>query len=54
MRYEVIAIANGIAKTVEIKNSMDDAFDLIETMQNFDKAENMAIYDEYRVRIIKD
>lgn len=52
MRYEVIAIANGIAKTVGIKNSMDDALDLIETMEDFD--EDSGVYDEYRVRIIKD
>lgn len=52
MRYQVIAISGGETKVIETKETMDDALDLIETMEDFD--EDSGVYDEYRVRIIKD
>lgn len=52
MRYQVIAIIGGEAKVIETKETMDDALDLIETMEDFDG--DSGVYDEYRVRIIRD
>ena len=54
MRYQVVGVRNGIAYEIDTKDAMDDALDLIKAMEDFDKAENMNVYDEYQIKRIKD
>lgn len=51
MKYEVIGVIGGEIKVIETKETMDDALDLIETLEDFD--EDVGVYDEYKVRIVR-
>lgn len=54
MRYEVIAYVGDTGAIVAVKKTMDDAIDVLSSMEQFDKQEGMHVVDHYRVRIVKD
>lgn len=54
MRYVVMCTIAGKMEKLAEKQSMDDALDLIQTMEGFDDAIGVRVIDEYKVKIKRE
>ena len=53
MIYIVIAKTNDSTQKIAVKHSMDDALDVIQAMEDFDKEEALQIITEYSVYCVR-